>query len=83
MTSDKLQSHVTQNHPGQESKEIKAENAKKPSALGRLEELGLVPFDMDARLAVATISGNKRKWTEKELKGSIPHYISTLHSGGT
>src|SRR6266566_986590 len=75
MQGDMFQQHVTKYHPGQESKEIKAENAKKPSALGRLEELGLVHFQMDSRLAVPTISGNKRKWTEKELKGAIPHYI--------
>ncbi len=45
------------------------------SPVERMKELGLVAFEMHSRLAIPTVSGNKRKWTEQALKGAIPHYI--------
>jgi len=52
-----------------------SQNTEKRAALDRMKDLGLVPFEIHAKLAVPTVSGNKRKWTETSLKQNIPHWI--------
>src|SRR6267143_498640 len=44
------------------------------SPMSKLDEAGLVAFQMDAKLAVPTLSGNNRRWTEAELKNAAPKY---------